>query len=325
MSGMESADLGVLRTAVAWRAAGIPVMLATLVETWGSAPRPIGALLVLSGDGRLHGSVSGGCIEDDLLDRVRACAASSAGWPRAAETISYGITSEEAMRFGLPCGGTLRVVLEPLTDHSQVEALLQAVEARRLVQRTLDLVTGVAQIEDCAPDTVLNFDGTTLRSVHGPRMRILVIGAGQVAAYLDEMASALDFQVLVCDPREEYRASWTRPGTPIDERMPDDFVMALAPDARTAVVALTHDPKQDDLALIEALRSPALYVGALGSRVNQEKRRARLLEFDLTEAQIARLRGPVGMPIGSRSPPELAIAVLADLIAARQGVRLVRA
>ncbi len=322
---MESVDLGVLRTAVGWRAAGVPVILATLVETWGSAPRPVGALLALAGDGRLAGSLSGGCIEDDLLDRVRAWASQTGHWPTAAEALSYGITTEEARRFGLPCGGTLRVVLEPITAASRLEELLAAVEARRLLRRTLMLATGEATLEDCSADAVLQFDGVTLRSVHGPRMRLLVIGAGQVSAYLDEMAAALDIQVLVCDPREEYRASWTRPGTPIDPRMPDDFVLALQPDARTAVVALTHDPKQDDLALIEALRSNALYVGALGSRTNQEKRRVRLLEFDLTAEQIARLHGPVGLPIGSRSPPELAIAILADLIAARQGVRLVPA
>jgi xanthine dehydrogenase accessory factor len=153
-------------------------------------------------------------------------------------------------------------------------------------------------------------------------MRLLVIGAGQVAAYLDEMAAALEMQVMICDPREEYQRSWTRDSNPIDTRMPDDFVLELKPDQRTAIVALTHDPKQDDLALIEALRSEALYVGALGSRSNQEKRKARLREFGLTDAQIARLKGPVGLPIGSRSPPELAIAILADVIAVRNGIHL---
>ena len=319
---MDSADLGVLRTVVGWRAAGMPCMLATLVETWGSAPRPVGALLALSADGRLAGSVSGGCIEDNLLDRVRAAA--GADWPSSATAITYGISVDEARRFGLPCGGTLKVVLEPISAESRLEALLKAVEARRLVERRLHLETAVAQLAEADSEAELQFDGAYLRSIHGPRLRLLIIGAGQVSAFLDEMASALDFQVLICDPREEYRASWTRSGTPVDPRMPDDFVSELVPDRRTAVIALTHDPKQDDLALIEALRSDALYVGALGSRGNQEKRRERLALFDLSPLQLARLRGPVGLPIGSRSPPELAIAILADLIAVRQGIQLVR-
>jgi len=317
---MDSTDISVLRAAVEWQSAGIPVMLVTLVETWGSAPRPVGAWLALSADGRIAGSVSGGCIEDDLLSRVAGFGRT--GWPAAPQKTSYGVSVEEARRFGLPCGGTLGLVMEPLHAQSQMKPLLEAIQNRQVLRRELDLHSGRVWLSPAQDLDAFCMEEQTLRTIHGPKMRLLVIGAGQVAAYLDELAAALEIQVMICDPREEYQRSWTRDASPIDTRMPDDFVLELKPDQRTAIVALTHDPKQDDLALIEALRSEALYVGALGSRSNQEKRKARLREFALTEAQIARLRGPVGLPIGSRSPPELAIAILADIIAVRNGIHL---
>lgn len=317
---MDSTDISVLRAAVEWQSAGVPVLLVTLVETWGSAPRPVGALLALSGDGRIAGSVSGGCVEDDLQSRVTEFGRT--GWPSAPQKTSYGVSAEEARRFGLPCGGTLGLVMEPLHAQSQIKPLLDAIQNRQVLRRELDLHSGKVLLSPAQAWDTFCMEAQTLRTIHGPKMRLLVIGAGQVAAYLDEMAAALEMQVMICDPREEYQRSWTRDSNPIDTRMPDDFVLELKPDQRTAIVALTHDPKQDDLALIEALRSEALYVGALGSRSNQEKRKARLREFGLTDAQIARMKGPVGLPIGSRSPPELAIAILADVIAVRNGIHL---
>jgi len=317
---LDSADISVLRSAIEWQASGIPVLLVTLVEAWGSAPRPVGALLAISGEGRLSGSVSGGCIEEDLIRTVEGFMQS--GWPTAPQYITYGVSAEEARRFGLPCGGTLGLVLEPIHPLSQLTPLFEAIQARRVVRRRLNMLTGEVHLNEPQDAASFSFNHQTLTTLHGPQLRLLVIGAGQVAAYLDEMSSALEIQVVICDPREEYQRSWTRSQTPIDARMPDDFVVALKPDRRTAIVALTHDPKQDDLALIEALRSEAMYVGALGSRSNQEKRRARLKEFDVSDAQLERLKGPVGLPIGSRSPPELAIAILADVIAVRNGIQL---
>jgi xanthine dehydrogenase accessory factor len=317
---MDSTDISVLRAVADWQSSAIPVILVTLVETWGSAPRPVGSLLAISADGRIAGSVSGGCIEDDLMQRVVEL--NRTGWPALPFKTSYGVSAEEARKFGLPCGGTLGLLMEPIHADSQIADLLDAIQTRQVVRRQLELASGAVTLSPAQQQDGFHLDAHTLQTVHGPKMRLLVIGAGQVAAYLDEMAAALDIQVLICDPREEYQRSWTRPSTPIDSRMPDDFVLELKPDRRTAIVALTHDPKQDDLALIEALRSEALYVGALGSRSNQEKRKARLKEFDLTDAQLARLKGPVGLPIGSRSPPELAIAILADVIAVRNGIHL---
>ena len=172
---------------------------------------------------------------------------------------------------------------------------------------------------------MLEFDGKVLKTVHGPRWRLLIIGAGQLSRYLAQMAQALDYHVTVCDPREEYAEGWDLPGVPVDRGYPDDVVQAMNLDAHTAVVAVTHDPKLDDAALLEALKSPAFYVGALGSKANNDKRRKRLAEFDLSAEEIARLHGPVGFKIGSRTPPEIAVAVLAEMTAVRRGVQIPQA
>ena len=168
----------------------------------------------------------------------------------------------------------------------------------------------------------LEFDGAVLKTVHGPRWRLLVIGAGQVSRYLAQMAQALDYHVTVCDPREEYAAEWNLASVPLERGYPDDVVLALNPDAHTAVIAVTHDPKLDDIALIEALKSPAFYVGALGSKKNNDNRRKRLAEFDLSAGEIARLRGRVGLKIGSETPPEIAVSILAEMTAVRHGVAI---
>jgi xanthine dehydrogenase accessory factor len=158
--------------------------------------------------------------------------------------------------------------------------------------------------------------------LHGPAWRLLIVGAGQISSYLAQMAQALDYHVYICDPRSEYAAEWNVPGTTLVPGMPDDAVIALGLDPHSAVVALTHDPKLDDMVLLEALKSPAFYVGALGSRINNERRRERLLQyFDLSRAEVDRLHGPVGLSIGSRTPPEIAVSILAEMTAVKNGVR----
>ena len=315
---MDSVDREVLKSAVAWLAAGHRSVLATVVRTWGSAPRPVGAMLVIRDDGMVMGSVSGGCVEDDMIDRVRA-AKIAAGRP---ELVVYGVTKEQAERFGLPCGGTLEIVVEPVTGTSQLAELLERVSRHELVARRLDMSTGAVTLAPGKWSDALEFDGKSLLSVHGPRWRLLIIGAGQLSRYLAQMAQALDYQVTVCDPREEYAEGWDLPGATLDRRMPDDVVLALNLDAHSAVVAVTHDPKLDDLALLEALKSPAFYVGALGSRKNNETRRRRLAQFDLAASEIARLHGPVGLRIGSKTPPEIAVSILAEMTMVRRGVGL---
>jgi xanthine dehydrogenase accessory factor len=316
---MESVDLEVLKTSARWLAEGRRALLVTVVQTWGSSPRPEGAMLAVRDDGHVVGSVSGGCIEDDLIARVQAAGIAPHARP---EAMKYGITAEEAHRFGLPCGGTIELVLEPLTAASGIDALCEAVEAGQLVTRTLELATGTATLAPAQAVDGLRFDGARLATVHGPRYRMLVIGAGQLSRYLCQIAAGLDYQVTVCDPREEYTDAWDVPGTRIVRTMPDDTVLDMKLDARSAVIALTHDPKLDDLALMEALKTPAFYVGALGSRRNNAARRERLREFDLSATELARLHGPAGIYIGSRTPPEIAVSILAEITAAKNGVSL---
>lgn len=313
---MDSVDLQVIRTAREWVAGGHRVVLATVIKTWGSAPRPIGALSAVRGDGMVVGSVSGGCVEDDMILRVRNGTLAE----NSPATTRYGVSAEEAQRFGLPCGGTLELVLEPLSARSGLDDLLARIERHELVLRTLDMKTGVATVDAARWNDQLAFDGATLRSVFGPRWRLLIIGAGQLSTYLAQMAQALDYQVTICDPREEYTTTFDVAGVDLKRGMPDDVVTAMNLDGHSAVVTLTHDPKLDDMALLEALKSPAFYIGAIGSKKNNDARRKRLADFDLSQDEIARLHGPVGLKIGSKTPPEIAIAILAEMTAIRNGV-----
>ena len=315
---MDSVDTQVLKKAQEWIHASQRGVMGTVVRTWGSAPRPVGALVGIRSDGQVVGSVSGGCIEDDLIDRVRAGALAL----ERPQRVKYGVSAEEATRFGLPCGGTIELVLEPLGQQSRIDELLERVAAGQQVARRLDLRTGEVSLSDGQGYAALSVDDAALVSVHGPTWRLLLIGAGQLTQYLAEMALALDYQVLICDPREEYADAWSVAGTTLVRTMPDDTVIECHPDRHTAIVALTHDPKLDDLALIEALHSPAFYVGAIGSRKNQDKRKERLKEFGVTDAELDRLFGPVGLKNGARTPSEIAVSILAELTAVKYGYRI---
>jgi xanthine dehydrogenase accessory factor len=316
---MDNVDLQVMRQVLAWQQAGHRVVLSTITRTWGSAPRPPGSSVAIRDDGLVAGSVSGGCIEDDLIDKARQ-GALVAGVP---QVVRYGIDADAAHRFGLPCGGLIELVLEPVQPHTQLPELLQRLERGERVRRVLTLATGAVQLEASGTTDELELTDTTLTTHHGPSWRLLLIGAGQMTQYLAQMAGALGYQVTVCDPREEYATGFEVPGTTLLRTMPDDTVTALKPDGHTAIIALTHDPKLDDLALMEALKSPAFYVGAIGSRVNQAKRKERLMEhFGMTEVELARLHGPVGLKNGARTPPEIAVSILAELTAVRYGYQV---
>ena len=316
---MDSLDLQVLGQARSWHAEGHPVWLVTVIETWGSAPRPPGALLALRGDGLVVGSVSGGCVEDDLIERVR-----HGERVTGASLITYGVSKEEAARFGLPCGGNLRLVQEPLKNTGWIDEILQRTARHELVARTLELATGRVTVEAASRGERFSFDGRQLRALFGPRWRLLIIGAGQLSRAVAQMALALDFEVICCDPREEYGLTWDVPGSTFSTAMPDDLVTELQLDPHSAVVAVTHDPKLDDLVLLEALKSPAFYIGALGSRSNTAKRRERLAMFDLSAAEIDRLHGPIGLDLGSKTPAEIAVAIVAEIVAVKNGVALVQ-
>jgi xanthine dehydrogenase accessory factor len=314
---MSPIDIDVIRTALNWCDKGHLVVMGTVIRTWGSAPRPPGSVMVIRDDGQVAGSVSGGCIEDDLIRRV----AQGELALRLPETTTYGASAEEARRFGLPCGGSVQIVLEPLSNQSQLRALLSGIEAHQQLQRELDMATGVVKLVAATEGDKVLFDGHKLITVHGPRLRLLIIGGGQLSRYLASMAQMLDYQVTVCEPRTEYHEGWEQlSGVTLSTTMPDDLVLSMNLDSNSAVVAITHDPKLDDLALMEALRTPAFYVGALGSRHNNDVRRARLLEFDVSPDEAARMRGPVGLRLGGLTPPEIALSIVAELTAMRRGI-----
>jgi len=316
---MDNVDLNVLRQCTQWLASGHRVVLGTITRTWGSAPRPPGSSVAIRDDGLVAGSVSGGCIEDDLVDKAREGALTT-GLP---QVVRYGIDADTAQRFGLPCGGLIELVLEPVQAVTQLDELLARLSRGERVRRVLTIATGAVQLQPATEADELELTDTTLTTHHGPRWRLLLIGAGQMTQYLAQMATALDYQVIVCDPREEYATGFEVPGATLLRTMPDDTVVDLKPDGHMAIIALTHDPKMDDLALMEAVASPAFYVGAIGSRANQAKRKARLKEhFGITDAQLERIHGPVGIKNGARTPPEIAISILAELTAVRYGYRI---
>lgn len=314
---MYSADRQVLDAACRWANEGRRFTLVTVARTWGSAPRPAGSMMVMRDDGQVQGSVSGGCIEEDLIERA-AKGEFDSTTPLLKQ---YGVTKDDAQRFGLPCGGTMELVIEPMSNAAALWEIAGRISRGELVRRAVTIAQAGCIIDAGSSSDTVNWDGHTLTTVHGPAWRLLIIGAGQISTYLAQMAPALDYQVFVCDPRSEYMEQWNIDCTTLLHSMPDNAVIELNPDPHIAVVALTHDPKLDDMALLEALKSPAFYVGALGSIANNEKRRERLLQyFDLTQEEVERLHGPVGLPIGSRTPPEIAIAILAEMTAIRNGI-----
>jgi len=312
---MLNQNQDILTRALKWLNAGHGVLLYTVVNTWGSSPRPPGSIMILRDDGQVAGSVSGGCIEDDLILRLK-----NEGLPANPSIVSYGVKADEARRFGLPCGGTMRLVQEPLAGATAIKDLsrvLSMLEQGHIVTRTLCLNTALVSQAIARDNDVLQCDENEFIAVFGPRYRLLIIGAGQIGELLSQIAISLDFAVTICDPRTEYHSEWAVANTHLVTTMPDDTVIEMQMDSRTAVVALTHDPKLDDMALMEALASPAFYIGALGSKVNNDQRRERLLEFDLNQAQIAQLHGPAGLDIGSHTPAEIAVSIAAELVAAK--------
>jgi xanthine dehydrogenase accessory factor len=335
VSQVENLDVTVLRQLLLWRREGQRALLVTVIRTFGSSPRPVGSIMALCESGAVAGSVSGGCIEDDLIyrysrGRTPADTAPVDGISHAIpvgppERIIYGVNADEAHRFGLPCGGTLELLLEFNPDPDLLEALVQALAAGHLMIRDTHLATGLVTQLRCDKPVPIGDDGARIRNCFGPEYRMLLIGAGQLTEYLATMALFCGFAVTVCDPREEYRSSWAIKGVEVLRGMPDDVVQAFELDRRSCVIALTHDPKLDDLALLEALGSDAFYVGAIGSRRNNEARRARLIaHFDQTEESLSGLRGPVGIYIGSKTPPEIAVSIMSEVLAVKNAVPLPR-
>tara|TARA_R110002153_G_scaffold18021_2_gene62942 strand:- start:1967 stop:2959 length:993 start_codon:yes stop_codon:yes gene_type:complete len=308
---MLSTDITVLKQVQQWLAEGYSVWLTTVLKTYGSSPRQPGAMCAIRDDGALVGSVSGGCIEDDLKDKALA------GLLADDEIVflSYGDSINDRDRFRLPCGGSLRLAVEKVTESDWLVNVLDAIEHRQQVKRRLQLGNRQSIVEAASSlDKTIVENPQEIAFVYGPRARLLLIGAGETSSYLAKMASALDYQVLIAEPREDMQLTWLPEDGELLAMMPDDAVIKIEPDRYTSIITLTHDPKLDDMALLEALKSEAFYIGALGSKRTNAKRRERLAMFDLTPNQIARLHGPVGLDIGSKTPAEIAVAILAELI-----------
>lgn len=316
---MQIPDQAILGRALDWLSedAASPVWLCTIVAAQGSSPRPPGALLACNSRGEQVGSLSGGCIEDDLLERLQSGALPVA----QAELIEYGVTAEQNERLGLPCGGRLQVLVQRLTmdrDRHWLQTALEAIAARRCLRRSIAVgscTTETSAEEHHAP---LHFDGHTLEQSFGPQMRLLLVGAGQLGQSLAELALAMDYEVLVVDPRPRMREQWQGPTVPLLGGMPDDAVREHASDRHSIVITLTHDPRIDDMALMEALATDAWYVGALGSRRTTEKRLERLRQLEISEDRLAALHAPVGLDIGSKTPLEIAVAIMAQLVQLRR-------
>jgi xanthine dehydrogenase accessory factor len=308
-------DTEILATACRWLRAGQRVALVTVIRTWGSSPRPPGSLLAMSDHGTLVGSVSGGCVEEELLTRFRNGELAEP-FPTL---VDFGVDRAEASRLGLPCGGRLELLVEELPAPEPIEALLQRLEGGELVARRVCLNTGEVSLHpgEGRPELAVSEDAVV--KVFGTAWHLLLVGDGQLARVLATMARLLDYRVTICDPRETFADPSPLGDVTYSRLPPDEAVLALADQPRTAVVTLAHDPKQDDLALIEALPSRAFYVGALGSRRTAAARRERLAQMGLTQDQIERLRGPAGLPIGSKRPAEIALSILAEITATRNG------
>jgi xanthine dehydrogenase accessory factor len=329
-SPLEADD--VLEQAAAWLAGGRKIALATVIRTWGSSPRPVGSQLVVDENGSFLGSVSGGCIEGAVIGE--AIAAMKDGEPR---TLEFGVSDEQAWEVGLACGGNVHVYVRP---ESETGVIQQLIDARPIVVAT-DLQTGERtiirpgepaadvseELAEASRAAIRDDKSTTLDSggaqvfVHAfnKPLRMFIVGAVHISQALVPMARLAGYDVTVIDPRGAFATEARFPEVALSEEWPDDAIDALKIDSRTAVVTLTHDPKLDDPALDRALKSDCFYIGALGSKRTHGKRLERLTEIGFGEKDFARIHAPVGLDLGATSPAEIAVSILAEIVAAKHG------
>lgn len=303
-------NLGALLTGAGWARSGHKVAVATVIETWGSAPRRRGSHLVIRDDGLFEGSVSGGCVEGDVITEAQHLLAADRGVHR----FDYGVADETAWQVGLACGGKISVLVQPLSDAgfplSVIDRLAAAADTGEAITLATDLTTGLTQ-ESEAGDVVLRWP---------PPRRLAIIGAVHIAQALVPLALGLDIDVTVIDPRGLFAADQRFAGLDLDRRWPDEALAEWRPNAASAIVALTHDPKLDDVALAAGLNSPAFYIAALGSRKNHANRCERLAALGYDASALARLHGPAGLDIGAADPAEIALSIAAQLTAAWRAV-----
>jgi len=302
--------------ALEWHRAGRGAVLATVVETWGSAPRGTGAQLVVSGQGEMEGSVSGGCVEGAVVLEAMEMVGTSSG-----KMLEFGVSDEEAFAVGLACGGQIRVWLEPVAAIGEdlLAELVGARGSRKAVAYCVNVATGARRLSD--PDEYgerfradkSGMEGDVFVHIHNPALRMIVVGAVHIAQALVAMARMAGYDPVLVDPRPAFGAQARFPGERIVEDWPDEALIALELDARTCVVTLTHDPKLDDPAIMTALRSDVFYLGCLGSRRTHGKRVERLVAAGFSGAEIAHIHGPVGLAIGARGAGEIAVSIMAEV------------
>ena len=304
--------------ALRWHRDGRGAVLANVIETWGSAPRPVGSQLAVSGEGEMMGSVSGGCVEGAVV--AEAAEALKTG---ESKVLTFGVSDEEAFAVGLACGGTIRVLVEPVGKAVTEAMLNDLVEARahraavayvvNLASWDRNLAPRGGEHEDRFRADKSGVEGDEFICIHNPPLRMVVVGAVHIAQPLVRMARDCGYDVTLIDPREAFGSATRFPGETILNDWPDEAMAAVGLDARTAVVTLTHDTKLDDPAIQAALKSGVFYLGCLGSTRTHAKRVARLTEAEFTEADIARIHAPVGLDIGAKSPGEIAVSVMAQI------------
>ena len=310
---------GVLDQAAEWQKAGRSVAMATVIETWGSAPQPVGSQLAADLNGNFIGSVSGGCVEGAVI--TEAAGVIGSGVPKVLE---FGVADETAWRVGLACGGRIRILVEPL---GQIDELMALRRGREAVAVVTELASGrqiLVRRADASPELedAFRFDQSRVQAgpagevfvhIHNPPLKLVITGAVHIAQSLVPMALAAGYDIAVVDPRGAFATAERFPGVALYDEWPDEFMGGHGLDARTAVLALTHDPKIDDPALRAALKSEAFYIGALGSKKTSASRRERLMALGFSEADLARIHGPVGLNIGAKGAAEIAVSILAEM------------
>ena len=302
------------------------VWLCTILKTWGSSPRPVGAMMACTVEGELVGSISGGCIEEDFLEQLRdGSLKSQFDEMQKPFVVKYGVPAEEQARLKLPCGGQLHVLLEYIESNESnrdiFDRLKTDLEQHKSVSRIVDLGNGQISASPNSSDEAVVLDEDSMAHSLSPMHRLLLLGAGDVARYVAEMALALEYDVMLCDPRPNYLDNWHVDGVETISRLPDDVVRESFNNPYSGIIALAHDPRVDDMALMEALKTEAFYIGAMGSERTSAARRERLPELGLSAAEIARLHAPIGLQISSKTPAEIAISVMAEVTAVRHKVK----
>ena len=324
---MLSSQQQIIGRTLQWLGSEQSVWLCTILKTWGSSPRPVGAMMACTPEGDLIGSISGGCIEEDFLEQLRNGQLKQRFHEKGSVpfVVKYGVTAEEQARLKLPCGGQLHVLLELIEPTDQNKGifarLLDALEQHTSISRIVNLESGAISTADESRDDAVVIQGNRMSHSLSPMYRLLLLGAGDVAKYVAEMARALEYDVTLCDPRPNYLDNWEVEGVEKTSRLPDDVVRERFSNPYSGIVALAHDPRVDDMALMEALKTEAFYVGAMGSERTSAARRERLPELGLSQEEIELLHAPIGFQIESKTPAEIAISIMAEVTAEKYRAR----